>query len=467
VASAFTLALTIALGLFSVQALVYLIFITVGLLGALVASREPRNGVGWLMCAGSLAAILQFLPMDYGYTALVVERGSWPLGVVALWLNTWAWTPLLGMFVPMITLRFPDGKVPRRWRAVDWLAVAGTAVFALSVALAPAEVLRGFLPLSQAGPYLLLAPAIQNPLGASLPAGVLGQVRLVGLAVIVLSYVAAVASVIGRFQNARGDERLQLKWFAYAGVLIAAALLYAALAWIVLGQGIGDALLPLDVAAFALPLAIGIAILRYRLYDIDLIINRTLVYVSLTAILGAVYVAVITFLQRLFISLSGQPSEATYVLTAFVVVAAFGPVKDLLQRRVDRRLGGATASAAMDRFRAEIDAVVSVMDADRLAHRLVDEALVGFDARGAALYLNSSGAATPRYHRGRLNGGATLEVDLRHDGEHLGRLVLGSRRGDLTYTEHDRDALQSAADSVGEAMALARHFAHRTLPKSR
>jgi hypothetical protein len=466
VASAFTLGLTIALGLFSPQALVYLIFITVGLLGAMVASREPSNSIGWLMCAGSLGAILLFLPMDYGYTALVVEHDSWPLGGVALWLNTWAWAPLLGMFVPLIAVRFPDGRVRPWWRPVDWLAIAGTAVFALSIALAPADALRGFLPLSQAGPYLLLAPAIQNPLGASLPAGFLAQVRLIGLVVIALGYVAAVASVVSRFRRACNDERLQLKWFAYAGVLIAVAVLYAVVAWIVLGQAVGDALLPLDAATFALPLAIGIAILRYHLYDIDLIINRTLVYVSLTAILGAVYVAVITFLQRLFISLSGQTSEATYVLTAFVVVAAFGPVKDLLQRQVDHRLGGATASAAMDRFRAEVDAIVSVMDADRLARRLVDEALAGFGARGAALYLDSS-ATAPLYRRGRLNGGATIEVDLRHDGEQLGRLVLGSRRGDLAYTEHDRDTLQAAADAVGEAMALARHFAQRALPKSR
>jgi two-component system, NarL family, sensor kinase len=465
-ACAATLGATVGLGLFSPQSLVCLIFITTGLLGALVASHAPGNSVGWLMCVASLAAVLLFLPLDYGYTALVVEHGSWPLGGVVLWLAAWAWAPLAGMFFSVITIRFPDGKVPPGWRATDWLAIAGTTFFALSLALAPSDVLLGFLPLSQGRPLFLLSSMMQNPTGIWLPADLLGQMRTVGLALVGLSGAVAVASLVGRFRHARGEERLQLKWFAYSCVLVALGIVYVPVASIFLRQPYGDANLPLDVAAFTLPIAIAIAILRYRMYDIDLISNRTLVYVSLTAILGAIYVAVITFLQRLFISLSGQKSDAAYVLTAFLVVGASSPVKDWLQRKVDRRLGGVTAAAALEKFSADVDAVVSVLDVHRVACQLVDQAVVALNARGAALYLDPRETTNPLYSRGHLNGEPVLEVPLRHEGTQFGRLALGGRRGDITYTKHDRDALQRSADSVGEALALAAHFGHRPLAKS-
>ncbi len=466
-ACAFTLGLTVALGLFSLQALVLLIFIMTALLGALVASRKPDNSVGWLMCASSLAATLLFLPMDYGYIALVVERGSWPLGGIALWLNAWDWAPLLGMFLPLLAVRFPDGKVTSQWRIVDWLATAGTAALIVSVALASADVLRRFLPLSQTQAAGLLLPLVQNPLGTSLPAGLLGQVRIVGLAVIVLGYVSSAASLVARFRRARGDERLQLKWVAYSGVLIAVAAVYAAVAWIFLGWAPGDALLPLDFAVFSLPLAIGIAILRYRLYDIDLIINRTLVYGGMTAILAAAYTAGVQLFQRLFVSESGQKSDAAYVLTAFVVVVGFSPLKDWLQHQVDRRLGGSNPTRALDQFSSRVDAVVSVLDVDRIACGLLDEAVSAFNVRGGALYLQSGTSASPTYSLGDLNGEGVIEVALRHEGRQFGRLVLGSRRGGVAYTVQDRDALQRSADSVGEALALAEHLGLRPLPNSR
>ena len=474
-ACGFTLAVTVALGLFSAEALGYLMFIATGLLGALVATREPRNSVGWLMCAASLAAILDRLPNDYAYFALVTQHGSWPLGGVALWLGAWAWVPLLGLFFPMIVGRFPDGKVPPRWRAVDWLAVSGTAAFAVSVALAPAEGMLVFLP-SWEGGAVPLAPLIQNPLGASLPADLANQVRLVGLALIGLGVVAAVASLVARFRGARGDERLQLKWLAYSGVLMVAVLgfggvasivRYGAVVSFVSGPGLLDALVPFDVAALALPIALAIAILRYRLYDIELIINRTLVYGSLTAILGAAYTASSTLLQRLFVSVSGQKSDAAVVLSAFVVVVAFSPAKDWIQKQVDHRLGRGSPSSVLGKFRADVEAVVTVLDVHQVACRLLDQAVAAFDVRGAALYLQSSDVSNPHYSVGRLNSDMNIEVVLRHEDRQMGRLVLGSRRGDVGYTEHDRDELQRSADLVGEALALAEHLGHQPLPSYR
>jgi hypothetical protein len=235
---------------------------------------------------------------------------------------------------------------------------------------------------------------------------------------------------------------------------------------LVLGRHLGDALIPFTFATLSLPVAIGIAILRYRLYEIDLIINRTLVYGSLTAILGAVYAAVITLLNRLFISASGQRSDAAYVVTAFVVVVASSPLKDWLQRQVDRRVPHASPSTVLEEFKGDVDVVISVIDVRRVARRLLDRAVAAFDARGAALYLHSSGSSNPFYSRGRLNGEEGVEVILRYEERQLGRLVLGSRRGDISYSPHDLEVLQRSADSVSEALALAEDLGFRSLRPS-
>src|SRR5262252_5491153 len=114
--------------------------ILMGLLGALIAAREPRNGIGWLMVITSIATSLTTLPTDYAYAALVLEHGTWPFGVPVLWFSSWSSIPILSLWLPLILVRFPDGKVRPRWRVVDWLAIAGTVTYVLSVALAPADI---------------------------------------------------------------------------------------------------------------------------------------------------------------------------------------------------------------------------------------------------------------------------------------------------------------------------------------
>ena len=470
-ACAASLVWLIALHLYVPLAVINLALIAFGLLGALVASRQPRNSMGWLMVAGSVAGSLLFLPLDYGYSALAVHHGAWPFGTTALWIESWAYAPSLGMFYPMVVARFPSGRVPRRWRAVDWLATAGTLAYGVSIALAPSRVLPGFLPTSTATAHLV-SPLVQNPLGAPVSEDLLAPLRVIGLVLIVLGYVAAVLSLIVRFRHASGDERKQLQWFAYAGTLMAGSLLYGLTSQVlagginvvITGHSLGDALIPLTFVSSALPVAIAIAILRYRLYDIDLIINRTIVYGGLTAILGALYTALITFFNRFFIAATGQRSDAAYVITAFAVVVAFSPVKDWLQHQVDRRIRHASPATVLDGFRGDVEAVVSVLDVDRVARRLLDQAIEAFDARSAALYLDPN--ANPRYERGHVNGHAEVEVDIRSGDTRFGRLVLGARRGNIEYTARDVALLQRSADSVGEALALAAHLGFRPLSKA-
>jgi hypothetical protein len=452
-------AVVLAFGAPSTFLVTYLVGIVLGLIGALVASREPRNSIGWLMCASSIAVSFTHLPAGYGYFALVVQHGAWPLGGFAIWLGAWGYVPILGLFLPVIADRFPDGKVMPRWRFVDWVAIAGTLLFASGIALQPWDTLVDFLPIPSR--YVSqLSSHVQHG------TGVLNLVQGAGLTLVVLGYLAGAASIAARYRRAQGDVRVQLRWFVYSGALIAAAFAYGAVAWNFFGVPLYLALTPFEFAVLTLPVAIAVAILRYRLYDIDLIINRTLVYGSLTAILGAVYAAVVTLLNRLFISISGSKSDAAYVVTAFVVVVASSPIKDWLQRQVDRRISHRSPSSVLEDFRADVDAVVSVIDVHRVARRLLDEAMTAFDARGAALYLESDGTS-PLYSRGRLNGEAALEVQLRHEGHSLGRLVMGPRRGDIAYAQGDREALQRSADSVGEALALADHLGHGPLTTGR
>ena len=426
-------ALTAAAGLWSAELLLYPTFIAFGVLGALVASRQPANSIGWLMCCGSLLAPLLFVPLDYGYTAQVTHHGAWPLGGIALWFAGWGWIPLFGLFLPMITVRFPDGRVPSRWRIVDWLALAGT-VAAMGVALAPRDVVVRLL-LLPPGRLGQVAPLIDSPLASSVPEALPLVLIFTGLGLILLAYLASVVAAIERFRRARGDERLQLTWFAYSGVLIAVATIYGTVATIAGGPEPVVGEVAIHAAFFALPFAIAIAILRYRLYDIALIINRTLVYGGLTAIVAALYAAVV----------------------AFVVVVAAYPFKDWLQREVDRRVAHRSPSSVLGAFSAEVEAVVSVLDVDDVACRLLDEAVTAFGARSAALYLDGN-PDTPTYTQGQTDGAAALEVYLRHQERQLGRLVLGSRRGDLAYTRSDRDALQRSADLVGKALALAARY---------
>ena len=452
IACAVTAALTTAAGLWSAELLLYPTFIAFGLLGALVASRQPANGIGWLMCVASFSAVLLFLPLDYGYTAQVTEHGAWPLGGIALWIGGWGWIPLFGLFLPMLTVRFPDGRIPSRWRVVDRLALAGT-VAAMGVALEPRDVMVRLL-LVPPERFGQVAPLIDSPLASAVPKALPLVFVFAGLGLILLAYAASVVAAIDRFRHSRGEERLQLTWFAYSGVLIALASIYGSVTTIAGGSEPAIGQVALHAAFFALPFAIAIAILRYRLYDIDLIINRTLVYGGLTAIVAALYAAVVTLGNRLFISASGQRSDAAYFVTAFVVVVAAYPLKDWLQRQVDRRIAHRSPSAVLGEFNADVEAVVSVLDVQRVACRLLDEAVSAFDPRGAALYLDARNPESPLCSRGRPDAATALEVHLRHEGRELGRLVLGSRRGDLAYTRADRDALQRSADLVGMAMAL-------------
>ena len=304
-----------------------------GSVGALIAARRPENRVGWVLILVSVLTGVQGVVDQYPILAAAAVPPL-PAGDLITWISTWIWVISAVPFMCFVPLIFPDGRLlSPRWRWAVWLAFAAIAVQVGSIILAT-EPLGPVPATTNTALYFELA-------GPRVAAGYLFQVVAIGV---------AATSMVIRYRRARGDERQQIKWVAYAVAFIPPAAAVGMLP-IFIGQFVLVA-----SGAFAAA-AIAIAILRYRLYEIDLIINRTLVYGALSAILAGVYTASITLSQRLFTAITGERSDAAIVLTTLIVAATFTPLKTRLQAIVDARLKSAqpvvatatpAASAASD-----------------------------------------------------------------------------------------------------------------------
>ena len=304
-----------------VTACLSVVILAFSTVGALVAARRPENPIGWLFCCGALTWGLGELTLEYGVYALVTAPGSLPAGAWAAWFGAWA-RGIGGFFMVLfLLLLFPTGRLPtRRWRVVAWVAVGYVALFTLVNWLSPVS--QDFR-----------LSSVRNPLGFDLEImNLLGGVLYLTLP---LPLLASGAAVIVRFRRSRGDERQQIKWFAYAVAVM--AFLFTLGQSLGLTQVVGVAPLVFAIPLSSLPVAAGIAILKYRLYDIDILINRTLVYGPLTATLIAVYFGGIVLLQRLFVALAGQKSTLAVVASTLLIAALFNPLRRRIQGFIDRR----------------------------------------------------------------------------------------------------------------------------------
>ena len=268
------------------------LFLVFPLVGALIAARRPRNPVGWILLADSLLFMLSFA-FDYYRIYGVAVPGSLPFPVVVAAINGFLWVPAVGLLGTYVFLLFPNGKLPtRRWRALAWLS--GVMIFLVSVgaALAPG-------PLQNLG-------GVQNPFGVLQPW--MMTVFWAMLPLLPLCMLASVFSLVLRYRRSRGEERQQIKWIAFAaavvGLLYLNAMIFAFVfpsgAWFQPGSPLWlDVIGYTALLSFTLvPIAVGFAVLKYRLYDIDVIINRALVYGSLTVTLALVYFGGVTGLPR-------------------------------------------------------------------------------------------------------------------------------------------------------------------------
>ncbi|MGN9911492.1 sensor histidine kinase [Phytohabitans sp. LJ34] len=302
------------------ETVVYAVYVlTLAVSGALIASRHPGNPIGWLYLGTALfTAITGDVAQGWGLRA---AANGWPGGPFGEWVAAVSWIPC-GTAVVFTILLFPDGRLPRsRWRAVGWANAAGAALLLPGWALSPDI---DYVFLSGRNPYAI--PAV--PTGGLVAAG---MVLFLG------SLVLSVVPLVRRLRRATGVERQQLKWVVFGAGLAAALLPPVALLW-----GVTPLVQPVAaVALVALPVATCVAILRYRLYDIDLVISRTLGYLALTALLAAAYAASVLLLGIVV----GRRSPWATAGATLVVAVAFKPLRDRIQAAVDRRFNRARYTA--------------------------------------------------------------------------------------------------------------------------
>jgi hypothetical protein len=319
-------------------------------IGALVASRRPENAIGWIFCIVGLVFLTEGFALAYATFALFARSEPLPGGTIMAWASAWIGGPgLLGIFAFLLLL-FPDGRLPtRRWRPVAWLAAIAIAVVTFAHAFGPGPLRNSEF------------PSVANPFGVEALAGVRDLLEFSAFLLMFATILASAVSLVVRFRRARTLERQQIKWFAFAGAFLAAVFLAGpTFLWSPAVSGwIWTTAFFLAVAG--MPISAGIAILRYRLYEIDIIINRTLVYGSLTATLVALYLAGIVVLQRVFVLLTGEKSTLAVVASTLLIAALFNPLRRRIQSFVDRRFyrrkydAARTLEAFSARLRDETD----------------------------------------------------------------------------------------------------------------
>ncbi len=301
-----------------------LAFATFLLVGVLLASRRPENPIGWMFCLIGLPSVGEFFATEYAFYALVTQPGALPGGVWIAWSRLWTAT-LIWALMFFVLLLFPNGRLPSpRWRPFAWGAAATFVLLGVLFAFKPGQLADVHVP---------------NPMGIEWAAGIMKVSESILVFVVLGIMLAVVASVIGRFRRARGAERLQLKWLTYAVGFWAISGVVGLFNFQVLhNRDIEFFASTLGlVATAAIPIAVGVAILRYRLYEIDLLINRTLVYGSLTATLAVLYLGSVVSLQALLRILTGQESTLAVVASTLAIAALFNPLRRRVQGFVDRR----------------------------------------------------------------------------------------------------------------------------------
>ncbi len=298
-----------------------LVLLACATVGALIASRRPQNAIGWIFCASALLWGLGALLQEYAVFALITSPDALPAGALAGVIGGWAIGMGLYLLLTFLPLLFPTGRLPSaRWRILARLIVSLLFIWTLATLFAPTNP-------NQADPRLVDIP---NPIGVAALPGLFDLLTAVIPLALLVTAIACVISAILRFRRARGEERQQLKWFAY-GTAMSALLLIVIAILVVLNNGAPSALFYL--AAICIPIAAGIAILRYRLYDIDILINRTLVYGALTVCVVGLYILVVGYLGAFFRT---EGNLLISLIATGVVALLFQPLRGWLQRGVNR-----------------------------------------------------------------------------------------------------------------------------------
>jgi signal transduction histidine kinase len=424
--------------------------------GYVVVSRQPGNRLCWILIAIGVIQLLSGLTTQWGIQALITAPGSLPAGTVMAWIGQWSFQLVISGWA-LAALLFPNGDLPSRlWRPVIWLVCTAALLTAAGTAS-----LRYITPLG--GYEGAPGPRFSNPFAIPQGAAISG----IGVVIAAAALVVIAASIIIRFRRAVGDEREQMKWLAF--VMVVDGLIWAAILPMGLATGGNSGImrpmfgLAIQFLAYGLLASIAIAILKYRLYDIDIVISRTLVYGSLAAFITAVYVGIVVGVGTL-IGSGGQPNLALSIVATAIVAVAFQPVRERLQTFANRLVYGkrATPYEVLSQFS---ERVAESYAADDVLPRMARVLAEGTGAERAEVWLRSSDHLQATAEWPDRNGDearsavvvteqlmpALPEVDravpVRHQGVLLGALTVTKRPGEsLTPVE-----LRLLGDLAGQA----------------
>jgi hypothetical protein len=337
--------------------------------GAVIAARRPDNSIGWLFIAAGLSGAAVLLASEYALYALFTEPGALPAARTMAWISSWIGTVGFGLVFAFLLLLFPDGRLlSTRWRPVAWLAAGALTGVMVATALRPSLTDETGEPAPAGAPE-----PISNPVGVEGAGATLQAVEEAAIVVFVLlCALPAAVSLILRYRRSTGERRQQIKWLAWAAGVLVLCVFFLPDA-LIAAFGDTDAVSTAGsvletVPVVALPLATGVAILRHRLYDVDLVIRRTLVYATLTALLAGAYLAAVLLLQ-LALSPLTDASDLAIAGSTLAVAALFRPARRRVQALVDRRF-----------YRRRYDAARTV---ESFGARLRDQ--VDLDALGGEL----------------------------------------------------------------------------------
>jgi hypothetical protein len=364
-------------------AAISLALFTFSVVGALVASRQPANAIGWLLLGVAFVWALDTTLEGYAMYGLRAHPGSVPGPEYANALDDWLWVVSIGTMGTFLFLLFPDGRsLGRLWRIVGWIAAAAMAVTVVATTLTPGTLKDSAV------------TTAQNPFGIG-GLGFLASVAAVSLGVLICCVPASAVGLIVRYRRSHGAARMQMKWLASATAAI--VLFYAVVVSISGGAGPAPTWLQVmqdgTVLSFGLiPLAIGAAVLRYHLYDIDVIVRKTVVYAVLVAVLAGVYLAGVTLLGWAGRQVTGQSGALAVTLSTLLVAASFQPLRARIRSAVDRRFYRSRydAEAAAARFSGRLR---SQVDLEAVRHDLLEVVHTTVQPSQAVLWLRTDNDA--------------------------------------------------------------------------
>ena len=403
--------------------------ISCAVVGGMVVSRRPANPTGWFFLISAFSFATTMLTENYARYGLVTEPESLPLAQAMVWPQSWLWVPGAVLILVFVPLYFPDGRlVSRRWRPVSWFAVCFSLLAAGLSAIEPGEI---------------QGSGLVNPLGAEIPQPAAAVLDAVFLPLWLGLLFVSAASLVVRFRRSGSEQRQQIKWLAFAAAAIPV--------WFLLNapvqQAFPNLFLVMDALALAaVPVAAGIAILRYRLYDIDLVINRTLVYGALTACVVGVYILVVGYLGQLF--RTGADLPIALVATGIVAVL-FQPLRERLQRGVNRLMYGERDEpyAVVSRLGQRLESTLAPDAVLPVIVRTVREAL---KLPYAAIALRGEEGFAVAAESGTHTGEA-MRLPLVHQGETNGELILAPRAPGEAFSPADRHLFEDLARQAGVA----------------